>query len=245
MGTRREWTAARNMYSDMQKELRQSYGEDINDKIGLYFGMDDKKAKDLFLASHPEVADALDDQQAYVANNQRLLKYYGGLDTLDRYYTGLMYDKLEAKYGSDITDIEGAYYNIYDKAEKKAYLNAHPELKPYWKEKSALKDENLRHVVEFGQHMPASSVPETQDVTPANPTQKELEKFAQPAPQVSFEQWTQVIGQPAAALIQEYWFDNKDLPSALTKDLDYMAEQYGYDNGRAMLQEILMSLPPQ
>lgn len=240
--TRREWTASKNMYASMQAELRSEYGEDISDKISLYFGMDDREAAKLFIKTHPEVADALDAQTAYIANNQQLIKYYGGIDTLERYYTAQMYDKLEEKYGSEITNIEADYFDIFDKAEKKAYLREHPELKPYWDEKTALKQENVRQVVEFGQNLPNPEVTTT-NVEPANPTQQELQDFSNPNPQISFEQWQQVIGQPMSELIQDYWYNGQDLPKEVTKNLGYMAEQYGYQDENEMLQAILISLP--
>jgi hypothetical protein len=239
--TRQEWTAAKSMYGTMQTELKKQYGEDISDKIGLYFGMDDKKAAKLFIDSHPEVADALDAQTAYIANNPQLIKYYGGIDTIERFYTAQMYDKLEKKYGDDITNIEATYFDIFDKADKKAYLAAHPQLKGYWDEKKALKEDNTRQVVRFGDNLPQAELQVTK-FEPENPTQQKLQDFAQPAPKVSFEEWQGVIGNPMSELIQDYWYNDTALPKEVTKNLDYMASQYGYKDGDAMLKEILMSL---
>jgi hypothetical protein len=231
------------MYSTMQSEMAKEYGDDIHDKISLYFGMDDKKKAKLFLEMHPEVADAMDDQTAYIANNPQLMKYYGGIDTLERYYTGKMYDKLEAKFGENITDLESQYFDIYDKAQKKAFLNANPQLKSYWDEKDRLKEERLRQVVAFGQNLPEPKPELRTDSEPANPTQAELSQFAQQEQRLSFDEWQQVLGPSASSLILDYWYSGEDLPKALTSNLNYMAEQYGYESGNDMLQEILMSLP--
>lgn len=243
--TRQQWTAAKNMYSEMNKALAEEYGEDIQDKISLYFGMDDRKKAKLFLEMNPEVSDALDDQTAYISNNPQLMKYYGGIDTLERYYTGKMYDQLEAKFGDNITDVESGYFNIYDKAERKAYLRANPQLKAYWDEKDKLKEYNLRQVVQFGNNLPEPKPELRSDAEPANPTQEELEKFAQPEQKMSFDQWQGVIGESASSLILDYYYSGEELPKALTSNLNYMADQYGYESGNDLLREILMSLPQE
>ncbi len=240
--TRQEWTSAKNMYSNMQDQLRQDYGEDVTDMMSLYFGMDDAEQKRLYLDTHPELESALDDQTAYIANNPQLIKFYGGIDTIERYYTSQMYDELEKKYGENITDLESFYYDLYDKGQRRAFLNANPQLKGYWDDKAELKDNVQRQVVQLGNNLPMAELQLTDNV-PENPTQEDLQNFAQPAQQITFEQWTGVVGQPTAELIADYWYNGEDLPRQVEQNLDYMANQYGYNNGDDLLQAILLSLP--
>ena len=206
----------------MQDRLRQDYGEDVTDMMSLYFGMDDAEQKRLYLDTHPELESALDDQTAYIANNPQLIKFYGGIDTIERYYTSQMYDELEKKYGENITDLESFYYDLYDKGQRRAFLNANPQLKGYWDDKAELKDNVQRQVVELGNNLPMVELQVTDNV-PENPIQEDLQNFAQPAPQISFEQWTGVVGQPTAELIADYWYNGEDLPRQVEQNLDYMA----------------------
>lgn len=238
--TRREWTSAKNMYGEMQKALKLSYGDDILDEIELYFNIDDVDKARLFLKTHPEVELALDDQQSYIVNNPQLMKFYGGLDTLDRFYSSSMYDELEKQFGENIVDLETQYF-MFDKADRTAFLKQNPQLKKYWEEKSRLKEENSRKVVEFGQNYLPAEI-ELTDAIPENPTQEALQELA-PQPQISFEQWSQVIGTPMTELIQDYWYNGEDLPREVESNLDFMASQYGYNSGDDFLQAILLSMP--
>lgn len=240
--TRKEWLAASQTKNLMEEKLTKNFGEDILDKISLYNGFDNTKDARLFLEMHPEVSAAMDARTAYIVNTPQLMKFYGGIDTLERYYMGKMYDKLEAEFGADITKIESAYFGKYNKADKRAYLHEHPELKPYWDRKTDYKEENLRQIIQFGDNLPAPDL-QTTGNEPENPVQEELQQFAQPPPAPTFEEWQQVIGESMSELIQEYWYDDKALPKQVKSSLDYIAGQYGYSSGDDMLQAILMSLP--
>jgi len=236
--TRREWTDAKNQYSNIKEQMAQEYGADIQDKISLYFGIDDKNQARAFLQAHPEVSAAMDMQTAMIANNPRLVKYYGGIDTIERYNTGLMYDKLEQQFGEDITSIESAYFEIYDSAEKKTYLRQNPQLKAYWDEKDKIKAENARELLKFGDRLPEPELAATGN-EPQNPTQENLQNYiATDNTQVAQEIW-QGLSDPMKSLLQGY-YNGEELPYAVSKNLDYLSEQYGMSR-----QEILNLLSTQ
>jgi hypothetical protein len=236
--TRREWTSAKNQYGNIKEQMAQEYGADIHDKISLYFGIDDKNQARAFLQAHPEVSAAMDMQTAMIANNPNLVKYYGGIDTIERYYTGMMYDKLEQQFGEDITSIESAYFEIYDSAEKKTYLRQNPQLKKYWDEKDKIKAENAREILKFGDRLPEPEL----DVTgnePQNPTQENLQDFiSTDNTQIAQEIWGG-LSDPMKSLLQGY-YNGEELPYAVSKNIEYLSEQYGMSR-----QEILNLLSTQ
>lgn len=240
--TRQEWTQARISYSGMNEEIANVYGEDIQEKISRYYSFDDSQDARAYLEKHPEVEQAMDARTAMIVSSPNLTKFYGGIDTIERYYTGKMYDTLEKEFGKDILDVEDAYYEILDPKERKQYRREHPELKEYWDRKSELKDENLRAVVALGSKLPDAPQLETTGKTPENPTEKRLQDFIDAPPAPTFQEWQQELGTPMTDLIQDYWYNNDELPSTVTNSLDFMADQYGYQNGNDLLQAILMSM---
>lgn len=242
--TRQEWTQVRIAYNDMNAELTKIYGEDINDKISHYYGIDDMNDARAYLERHPEVEAAQDAKTAMIVGSPQLMKYYGGIETLEKYYTGNMYDTLEEEFGKEIFDVEDAYYDILDTDERKKYRNEHPELKDYWDRKSELKEENQRALVTFGSRLPDAPKLQTTGKTPENPTEERLQEFINQPPAPTFEQWQQELGTPMTDLIQDYWFNDEELPYTVSNSLDYMAEQYGYESGDDMLRAILMSMQP-
>lgn len=238
--TRREWIATKSMYSEMEKALQRDFGEDILDDISRFYRLETKDERDAFTENNPQVSEALDERQAYIVNNPQLMKFYGGIETLDRYYESKMYDELEKKFGSDIAKIEDAYYDEYDPAIRKSILRQHPELKQYWNEKSRLKEENLRKVVEFGAYLNEPDVEWTGN-QPENPKQEDLLEFMQ-TPKITYQQWEGIIGQPMSELIQDYWYNGEELPPIVMSGLEYLATQNGFQNEDDMLREILLSL---
>lgn len=241
--TRAEWVNAKDQYKGMQESLKLKYGDDILEKISLYYGEDDKKQAKLFLETNQDVSQALDEQTALIANNPTLMQYYGGLNTIEAYYNAQMYDKLEKQFGVEVLDAAREYSSSATSKERKAELKDQFNLDEYWDTKSKIKDENLRIVVEFGSKLPDSPLPNLRtDTLPENPTQAELAQYAQPQPQVTFDQWSGIIGPEMTDHILGYWNENKNLTSYDKKELDYQAAQYGYQSGDDMLKAILMSL---
>lgn len=234
---RREWTTVKYQYSVLQDGVSEMFGEDINEKIDLYFNMD-KKAANLYIQAHPEIGEALQFQNEMIVNNPLLMKYYGGLDKLERYYTGKMYDTLTEKYGENITILESFYYDL-PPDQRKDFLGQNPQLKGYWTDKAEIKEENFRNIIKFGTFLKEPSVETYAD--PQNPTQEDLYNLANPQPSMSFGEWQQALGEPMTELIMDYYENGDELPAYAEKNLDYLAGQYGYESGQDMLQDVLIS----
>lgn len=240
--TRQEWTDVKNMYSAMQKEIDKQYGTNIGEKISTYYGIDDVKKARLYLATNPDVAEAMDIKTAYIANNPMLLKYYGGVDTLERYYTGIMYDELDKKY-PNATDLMTQYDSLYlDPKSQKAFLKEHPELKAFKDDRTQGYEDVLRQVLKFGYNLPQVEL-QKQTTTPENPVQKNIDKYVTPEPSISFDQWTEALGPNMTELVIDYYSTGEKMPYAAMQKLGKMAGQYGYKDEYAMLQSIMLSIP--
>ena len=179
-------------------------------------------------------------KDGYVMNNPKLMEYYGGISTMERYYKTIMERDLAKVYGKDIRDIETEYYDLLTTADQKAFKAQHPELKKYWEEKKVYEDKLDRRIVVFGSNLKPSPVPQTRpDATAGNVPQEALLNLQQN--QRTAEQWTQELGEPMMSLIVDYWNGEK-LPSPVKSKLDFESRKYGAYDGDQLLQMILMSL---
>jgi hypothetical protein len=240
--TKQDWNEARANYKGVQEGMKQNFGPDIADKIDELFSMEDKDARDAYMQRHPEVGEALQWQNEQVVNNESLYTFYGGIQALEKYHKGKVYDVLEAKYGSDIQEKFAEYYDmqISDPAGAKSYYRLHPELAKYNKEKKVLMEQALRAIVDFGSRLPDTPKPELTGNTPQSVGQQNIEEYAtQQTPDFSF--WQQELPE-VSNILANYWSGNEPIPYAVTKVLDRQAGQYGYPDGEAMLQAILISM---
>jgi hypothetical protein len=240
--TKQDWNEARANYKGVQEGMKQNFGPDIADKIDELFSMEDKDARDAYMQRHPEVGEALQWQNEQVVNNESLYTYYGGIQALEKYHKGKVYDTLEAKYGSDIQEKFSEYYDmqISDPAGAKSYYRLHPELAKYNKEKKVLMEQALRAIVDFGSRLPDTPKPELTGNTPQSVGQQNIEEYAtQQTPDFSF--WQAEMPE-VSNILANYWSGNEPIPYAVTKVLDRQASQYGYPDGEAMLQAILISM---
>jgi hypothetical protein len=240
--TKQDWNAAKSAYKGVQAGMKQNFGPDIQDKIDELFSLQDKEDRDAYMQRHPEVQDALSWQNEQVVNDERLYTYYGGIQALEKYHKGKVYDELEKRYGADIQSKWSEYYDmqITDPAGAKSYYRQHPELKAYNKDKTLLMEQALRNIVEFGSKLPDTPRPELQDNEPQSVGQQNIQDYAtQQTPDFSY--WQSELPE-VSAILSSYWTDGEEIPYAVTKNLDYVSRNYGYPDGEAMLQAILISM---
>lgn len=238
--SREEWTAVRTLYKSIDPQLQQQFGEDILDKIDMFYSIEDRKLANLYMDANPEVGQAMDLRTQMIASNPVLNQYYGGIDTIERHYTNVMYDALEKKYGEEIFDLESVYYELLTTKEKNQFKKQYPQLVSYFDDKKKMKEQNFQELVRFGELLP--SRPDLIGNTPENPTQQALTNFASPAPKITFDQWSQIIGEPMTNIVVDYYQNGVDIPYVAQQRLDRLAEDYGYDNGDDLLRDILVSL---
>jgi hypothetical protein len=240
--TKADWNAARNGYKAIGEEMKRTFGPDIQDKVDELFSLEDKEARDKYTQAHPEVSAALQWQNEQVVNNEDVYEFYGGIQAIEKYHKGRVFDTLEKKYGADIQQKFDSYYDmqISDPAGAKSFYRQHPELKAYNEEKKVLMEQALRQIVEFGARLPEQEPPQLTGNDPQSVAQQNIQDYAQTQTQ-PFEYWQGEMPE-VSAILADYWTTGEEIPYAVRKNLDYQASQYGYQSGDDMLQAILISM---
>ncbi len=240
--TKQDWNAARSGYKAIQAGMEQAFGKGIQDKIDELFSLEDKDARDRFVRSNPIVSQALQWQNEQVVNSPDVYEFYGGLQALEKFHKGKVYDTLEKKFGADIQEKFDKYYDmqIADPAGAKSYYRLHPELKRYNEEKKVLMEQAIRQIVEFGARLPETPLPELTGNEPESVAQQNIQDYAtQTTP--GFDFWQQKMPE-VSAILADYWQNGGKVPYAVTKNLDYQAQQYGFGSGDDLMQAILISM---
>jgi hypothetical protein len=240
MTTRLEWNAARAQYSDMQDAVARDFGSDIQDRINDYYAANDVSTADrrAFMEANPDVSAAMDAQTAYIVNNPLLNTYYGGLDTIARYYASEARAALRAEYGQDIYQTYYQYLDILDPKEKKAFYRVHPELKPFIAKKNDWQNVVNRKTAALAQTLPDLNIP-VRDFS--SPTQNFLAQKADqpnPYPQLAKEIQGQ-MSEELQALVFYHIQSGEDLSYEADRALGYIAERYGMSADQAL--QILMA----
>ena len=109
--TQIEWNTAKDSYAQLKEnialKLNEPYQTDslgatisqgVWDKVYYYYNIEERADKEKYIADHPEVEQAMNLLTEGVLTDPQLMKYYGGLDTLERYYTNKMYDELYKQF---------------------------------------------------------------------------------------------------------------------------------------------------
>jgi len=110
--TQTEWNTAKDTYAQLKKKIALSLSEAYNidprtgedrtqgvwEKVYYYYRIEDNAEKDKFITTHPEVEKAMNLLSEGVMADKLLTQYYGGLETIERYYTSKMYDELYKKF---------------------------------------------------------------------------------------------------------------------------------------------------
>lgn len=220
--TRQEWTEAKRVYGEMKVFLQGQYGEDIFDKINQFYDLDDTDLQEQYLDAHPEVEEALTQQQYISISNPTLNKYYGGFDTTERYLTTLSNKELERKYGEETVNKEQEYYSLLTSKERKAFENANPDFKAYLKEKKEKQKEIEERLKGMQFYVPPS--PELQGNVPMSETQEALSQQIPQAPPMEF--WQQQFGDALYEHMMDY-MNGAKISSYARRELEYKARELG------------------
>jgi hypothetical protein len=197
------------------------------------------------MKQHPEVEQAMTYQTQIIASTTLLYKYYGGMKVLESYYRSKMYDTLSEQYGDDIQEKLDQYgeLKLTDPAAAKSFWRSHPELSDYLDAKSTLQDKINRIIVALASKLPEESNVQTRaDFEPKGATQTQLAENIN-EPQMTWQEWQKVLSEPMQRLLISY-FQGEELPSAAMSELDYLASQYGYSSGDALLRTIGLTMTP-
>ncbi|RLC83664.1 MAG: hypothetical protein DRJ03_16530 [Chloroflexi bacterium] len=135
--TREDWNNARNAYSDMQAIAEDRWGNDLMDQVDTYFGMrgdtqEEKDKSEAFLEANPSIGEYLDWKAQAVSSTPQLASYYGGIEQIQSYWKGVMWNAIESELGEDVWNTWGEYWELKDAGgDYKSFWNAHPELDRY------------------------------------------------------------------------------------------------------------------
>jgi hypothetical protein len=233
--TKQEWNSAKDGYSDLKDAVAKQLGDpDIWDKVNQYYALkgEARYKGNAYLDAHPEIGRALDMQTQMLTASPVVFKYYGSLDTIQSYYAGEQRKFLEQKYGAGVYDMYYQYLDSVDKNEKKVLGG---KLKAFMKEKSAMKDNINRAVVDMALRLPNQpEVTYRADLT--NPTGAQVDlinTLNMPSyvdPQTLWQNSTPAMQE----LVQMYWQTGTKLPYAATQQLDYLGGQFGISGDEAL-----------
>ncbi len=227
--TKAEWTQAKKTYQDLNQALIDDYGENIIQKMDEFYEVPEADRTD-WLANNPQVKDAMADKTAYIANTPILSAYYGGIDTVARYYNNIMYETLDQEFGEDIQKKVDYYYDLGDQGltkEQKAFKKE-MGLEAYFDRLTELQQQANLYAINA-----AKFIPEGKDyqIRPEFDVQSGIQQsalqYATTDQQAMVAQ--EIIGQlsdPMQALLQQY-YEGGELPYAVGKRLEYLGRDYG------------------
>jgi hypothetical protein len=236
--TQKEWRDAQKMYDDLLKKGEELYGADIKERESRFYDMkgDDPNAREAeyaYLDADPELAEYMDWKTQQVTNNPILSQYYGGIQTIERYYNSWMYREIKERLGADIFDVWDEYSEAKLQGAKqgRAFYKAHPELKAY----SEIKDKYSRLVVEAvartskmlrSPTYPAIRTPET----PSIPQQDIIDYvggLGQQPQTYAWEDFRQQMGPSLQRIVEDYVQRGEELSYEAEKQLEYIANDFG------------------
>lgn len=241
--TRLEWTEARTTYSTVYKTIEEQLGEDIWDKVSLYYDLkeDDYQSAVAFGQLHPEIFQAQQMKREAVVNTPILSAYYGGVETIETYLSGRIRQQLSDKYGPDIYAIQTGYY---DAPNPRAYLAAHPELKAFWSDKHRMEKESEKDFIRFALNLPKAKPAQFQEgFAPQSYTQEML--FESLSQKDEIPTWGKISrGMPdwLQQEIAQYAAYGGQVSKRAQNQLDYLADVGGYYNGDALLRLSVLSM---
>ena len=241
--TRQEWQRARTAYSVMREEGEERFGDDIWDRIDVYFGAKgdtqlEKDRAEAILKADPLIGEALDFQSLFIGNNPFLSPYYNGLNKIEGYFKGQMYKVIEEELGPEIWDMWSIYWSLKAAGgDFKQYWKDNPELERYGEMKDDMLAGIEEHFEQFKGLFPEALPATTRPVEPATAGQQAIfDALNQQQLQISPQEWQQLLGLPLYQLA----LSNFDLPESAINKLKEIGEELGLSVNE-ILEQLTMS----
>jgi len=243
--TRTEWNNARQAYSEVNKNIEGFYGKDIWDKVSLWYDLkdDNPEAATAFENAHPEVRAALQARRESIVSDPTLSVYYGGIDAIESYASGNVRQKLTEMYGYEIYATQTAYYASENPTQ---FLQQHPELKRFWSDKRKLDDISEQTMLAMANALQEGTGATANEL--ANPTDAQsrmLSQFGLSGQVPDYQQVTQGMPEWLQSEIYNYFAAGSDLTKRGQKELDYLAKQGGFYDGKDLMMSIGYALQAQ
>lgn len=226
---KQEWLQVKNLYGQMYTAMEQQFGKDIRSNIDTFYQIRNEQgqeAGDRFLSGNPAVEAALDFKAQVVANNPMLATYYGGVDAIEKYYQGIMWDEISNALGEDIWGKWDEYFAQPTSRDKGRYWREHPELKTYTEMRDAGQKRTIEALINLGGKLPEPKGITLRDVELETVFQQD---FAQAATQqrISAQELASMVGPEGVGLIRDFVVNNEPLPEVLENKIERIAEETG------------------
>jgi len=233
--TKMEWNAAKAARVARDEQLAKEFGSNYQSMLDDYYLSDNRSD---YIDSHPNIRVMLDRKTTLTMNNPLLYKYYGGMDTIESYYTSLKYQKLAERYPE--ASAKWKIYSDMKSVDTKAaarYLKANPDMSAYTDYKQQMEAEIDRAIMRVYGMMP--DVPENElrpDFSAIGKNRQDLLKAATPPQPFTWPEAVQAFGlsENVQFLVKDYWLNNGALSSAALSNLDQIARNFGLYYGRKL-----------
>jgi len=219
-------------------------GDDIWEKVDVYFALkgdtpESKEEAEKYLRDHPEVETVLNWKAEAVLRTPLLSSYYGGIDKIESYWKGVMWEELGNEFGDDIWDKWDQYY-LLDGDARREYYRAHPELGAYTDARNKWYDIINEHIISFGSRLQEGLPAEARDVVPQTQAQEAALSVLGQEPQgIPVETWRKVIVNYGGSSLWNLIVDDEPLPEVARLMLDELAGDLGIMGGADTILEQL------
>ncbi|MFA6270963.1 MAG: hypothetical protein WC657_07195, partial [Candidatus Paceibacterota bacterium] len=238
--TKDEWEQTRFMYAEMKDRIATQRGDNIGE---LVYGVpQDGTDRQRFYEQYPQVLEAYELQKQYMIANPMLNAYYGGIETISRYYDEALKDTMREKYGDDIYDRYYSYLNQPTNELKREVLSKDSELKKFMDDgaRSALQDMVNRKIGEIASLLP--DIKQTQFRNLETGVGQAVQETSKP---VTAQAITEAImaesgGKELMEMVKLY-ATGEEMPFPAQQRLEYIGSQFGLFSWSQVIQILLSS----
>jgi hypothetical protein len=245
--TREEWNEVKNRYTAIDDGIEEIWGEDMQDRISLFFKFENKEDGYAYLDENPDVQEAMNWKDAQIINDPLMKAYYSSIDKIERYYNNMMYSQMEEKFGADIWDVEQGYYDAKLTNTQKQYLKQHPELKQMWDAKDIYKQLINGAIIRAADNTVEVRMPRLRPTVPESMGEIGVDMGLGAQAQertvydYTWDDFAPLMSDPMQRLVIDAATSGEDLSYAAQGQMDYIAEQLGID-GEMLLMLMINSL---
>lgn len=225
--TRDEWDMAREGYRQMEKQLAQQYGDDIQDRIDLFWvkKQDGNEVAYAYLDDNPEVKEAMSRREQILLGDPVLSQYYASVDMLERYYRSTMYEAIRRELGEDIWD---KYFASFDPQERRDMYANDPKYARYSDLKSMYEKIIADELIKIGGNLPEPQFPGMRAGTPDS-VRKDIINAMQPEPtmlDLGWEDFKQEMNGPLQRIVIDNVMLDLPMPYLADDAVERVAEYF-------------------
>lgn len=240
--TKAEWNEARTRYKQVEADAIELFGEDIWDRVDMYYAAkgEDQASRDrasAILDADPEIDAALQFKSGAVLGDPTLMAYYGSMNMIEGFLKGQMYDQIEKELGPEVWDTWDEYWRMKEAGENyQAFKRQHPELARY----GEIKDEWAARITDYmvqlagkiPERVPASLRPEGDfSSLAAEEVMRLSQQQVSPVANFTPEDWQAQLGGSLYRLSLDAILGDRQLTTAAKQALDDQADAMGIPGG--------------